>query len=246
MAERLSAPMREGPDALVADCRRGQPRSPLNRSTTNTSPSRRARRQTGESRPVVADAATGSRRSSRPGVADQAVSQTKVCDTGADPARPPGAGGVDVLVWSASRTPRSGGRPARRRGRWRPRRFRSGGGRRDVDARRRDRGARAARRARRRRPSGGPRDPSATASAAAGVPGGENPRRAEARDARRPPSVRLRSRSGLDGVIDCWADAPSATSPSGKCGQQVRWWLGLVRLPDRRRSGPSAAPAPDA
>ena len=45
-----------------------------------------------------------------------------------------------------------------------------------------------------------------------------------------PPRVRLRSRSGLDGVIDCWADAPSATSLSGKCGQQVRWWLGLVRL----------------
>ena len=125
----------------------------------------------------------------------QRVSQTKVCDTGADRGAPsssfrsrcvrsrrrspcppsgrrassssamraaaicfgvlrsPGAGGVNVLVRSASRPPPSGGRPARRCGRWRPPRFRTAwrprGARPQRAAhrrrRRRDRGARAAR-----------------------------------------------------------------------------------------------------
>ena len=67
---------------------------------------------------------------------------------------------------------------------------------------------------------------SAAAAAATSTPAP----RPGVRDARRPPRVRLRSRSGLDGMIDCWADAP-----------QVRWWLGLTA---RRWPRHSAPPVP--
>ena len=112
------------------------------------------------------------------GVTDQPVSQTEVCDTGADRRGRPGP-----TAWTSSSGMRAGPRgredcPARRRGRWRPRRFRTPGGPRPricdelVDGDRR----------------AVPRNPSATTTAAAGVPGGEPPRGAEARDARRLPA----------------------------------------------------------